>query len=847
MILTTKLHIPRSSHTIINRPRLMRLLDEGKGAKLILVSAQAGYGKTTALSEWVLRNETLAAWVSLDRSDNDWATFWRYILASIKRHVPEFGSSIVPLLEGGASTHSELAIQALLNEFTLLNEELTIVLDDYHRIELPAIHDSLVYLVERLPSLVRLCIASRTELPFPVTRLSAKGELHRVDMQDLQFHIDEGIAFFREATELMLTVSQATKLVRQTEGWISGLQLAAISLRRSENLDESVRRLDGRQHRIFDYLLEEVFSNLADPLCSFLLETSVLDRMNSSLCQAVTGHSNSEEQLDELERLNLFLIPLDDQRQWYRYHHLLSLFLKQLLIRTNPEKLALLHFRAAVWFEANGFREEAVEHYINGGRYVDAIRVIENNLSVFTQANVSALRRWVSALPEDSWADNPRLTLFSISALVVGGRWSEAYQQAEHANTRFDELRNRLHPEEWRIAMGNLHFFCGVVAFLQQDLERASSGFELAEQLMPEGSSLQLMGRNRYRGNETMNDLLAIIGNLREAEPFFLRWIQAWRHKRQFPFIGYMYAAYGCLLYELNRLEEAETITYEAQQREDLQTYARLMVDVAITASRIHRVRGRPNQALEQLRRLEAEIVSPDYPLFIQKINSERAYLSLFLDMPQPARDWMESNGLSHEDDVTLDRVPEYLILSRVLASDNRFEEALILLNKLDRLAASSLFQRDQIRLAVAYSVTLWRAGRIEDALPILERTLSKAEPQGYIRSFVDEGLPMAEMLAKLLGRGGVRPQGGSQVYIRHLIALITREHRDEQAEKPVLTVQEVKVLTLLVDGLSNKEIAHRMTITTDTVKFHIKNTYRKLEASNRMQAVQRAREWNVL
>jgi ATP-dependent transcriptional regulator len=847
MIVTTKLHIPRSRHPVVSRPRLMRLLDEGKAAKLTLVSAQAGYGKTTMLSEWITRNRTLAAWVSLDRSDNDCASFWRYVIASIGQHVQDFGVSCLPLLEAEASSHPELAVKALLNELNCLPDELIIVLDDYHNIESPSIHDSLSYVLERLPPPIRICIASRTELPFPITRLIAKGDLHRVDMQDLKFRLDEGLTFFQKATDLSLTREQATRLVHQTEGWISGLQLAAISLKRSAHLAESVRQLDGRQHLIFDYLLEEVFSGLPQSLRDFLLETSVLTRMNRSLCQAVTGQSNSQELLEQLEQLNLFIIPLDEQRHWYRYHSLLVRFLNQLLSRTNPDKLVQSHIRAANWFELHGFREDAVEHYLEGGRHEDAIRVIENNLPSFMQANVSTLRRWMSVLPEASWTDKPLLTLFSITALVVSGQWDTAHQRAEHAKSRFEGLKERLSPDEWRQAMGNLHFFCGVASFLHQNLERASSCFELAEQLIPEGSPYQMMGRNRYHGHDSHHDLLTVLRDLREAEPFFLRWIQAWEHKRQFPFIGYMYAAYCCLLYEWNRLEEAERYIDQVQAREDMRPYARMMANIALIASRIQQARGRASQALEQLRLLETEIDSPDHLLFVQKIQSERVSLSLRLGLLQPGKDWMKACEISPTDELTQDRIAEYLLLARVFAFGGQFEDALGLLEKLNRVAASGEFLREQIQVAIAHSVTLWRAGRKKAAHQMLEHALRKAEPQGYIRSFIDEGSPMAEMLAELAKREAWLTQPALKAYVLRLLEAFDDEPRDEAASKPVLTTQETKVLILISEGLVNKEIADRLEIKVETVKYYIKIVYRKLKANNRVQAVQRARQWDIL
>lgn len=845
MIIQTKLHIPHSRHSVISRPRLTRMLDEGKGAKLTLISAQAGYGKTTSLSEWVTGRGLRVAWVSLDRLDNDWAAFWHYVIAAIRQHAPDFGATCAPLFADAESADPTSAIKALLNELTLLPEETLLVLDDYQAIELPSIHESFRYLVEHLPPPLRIYIASRTDLPFPVARLMAKGEMHLINVQDLQFRTDEGIAFFRDTAKLPLTDEWATKIIQQTEGWISGMQLAAISLKRSHNLEESVLRFDGRQHLIFDYLLEEVFSGLPEPLRDFLLRTSVLSRMNQSLCQAVTGQPDSQEQLERLEQLNLFIIPLDERRHWYRYHHLLSLFLVQLASRTNRERFLQSHAQAAVWHEQQGILEEAVEHYLEGDRQADAVRVIEQNLPSFLQANVSSLRRWVSRLPEAALMNDPKLVMFSISLIVLNGQWDDAYKQAEQAISRFELRKEGMASNDWRIAMGNLHFFSGALSFLRHDLDRASGSFERAERFMPEESPFQMMGRNRYHGHESQQDLLAVIRDYREAEPFFLRWIQAWRHKRQFPFVGFMYAAYCSLLYEWDRLEEAERYILEVQEREDMQPYAQMMANISIMASRIQQARGRSSQAFEQLRNLEKEIDSPDRALFMEKIETERAALSLRLGLLQPAEKWMSACGLSHTDEASMDRIAGHLLLARVLAARGRFEEALGLMARLERLAASGRFPREQIRVAISHSVVLWQAGRKKDSQHMLADSLRMAEPQGYVRSFIDEGLPMAEMLLGLarsgLGRTGQLP------YIERLLNAFNGTSPKGSASKPHLTAQETKVMALVAEGLGDKEIAHRMAISVQTVKFHNKNAYRKLKADNRMKAVQLARYWRLI
>ncbi|WHY21158.1 LuxR C-terminal-related transcriptional regulator [Paenibacillus sp. G2S3] len=842
MIVGTKLHIPRVRKTLVSRPRLMRKLNEGMDYKLTLISAQAGYGKTTALSEWIGHCDTQVAWVSLDMQDNDWAQFWSYVTASIQERCPRFGSTVQPLLMNGPSMTLEPAIVALLNELNNLTSELIIILDDYHVIETPTIHQSMAYLLEHLPPHIHLYIVSRTDLTIPTTRLLAKGELHRIIMQDLRFQLDEGFEFFRDTTDLQLTKDQITELYDQTEGWISGLQLAAISLKRSDNIAVSIQQFRGKQQHISDYLLEEVFHHLPDSVRTFLLETSVLNRMNHSLCQAVTGQMNCQEQLEKLVHLNLFVIPLDDQRNWYRYHHLLSDFLQQILFRTDPKKWMQVHTRAANWLEEHGFDEEAVEHYIEGKRFADAVRLIEKNLHTLVQSKSVVLIRWVSALPENSFAEKPMIELFYISVLLGVGEWKTAFKRVEQAEIRFLALQGKMDDAQWNQIMGNIYFFCSVTTYLQKDLERTSAYFELVEQFVPEGSLFQTMGRNRYQGNDVFDDHLALINDLHAAEAFLLKWITVWENKQEYPFVGYLYASYSKLLYEWNRLDEAERYASKVLERKDMQPFARILIHNYTSASRIQQAKGDPARASQLLIQLKLQIDSPDYDLFMLGIEAEQACLSLQQGSMQTALTWLGKCGLAHTDEIPMNRIAEYLALAKVLAACERSEKALQVLDQLNLLLSKENRLRDQIKVCIAQSMTFESIGRTEEAHLHLETALHLAEPEGYIRSFMDEGSKMEELLStylKIQIGSLIRNPKVSLFYVKQLIQAFNVTMEGKPSLKEILTEQEMKVLHLIASGLSNKEIADKLFVTGETVKFHIKNMYRKLGVNNRVQALQ--------
>jgi LuxR family maltose regulon positive regulatory protein len=849
MIAQMKIRIPQIRKSLVSRPKLMHKFDIGLETKLTLVSAQAGYGKTTGISEWAKQQRGAhVAWVSLDKLDSDWSQFWSCVIASIREAFPGFGESIAFLPEKESESLFDTAMTAFANELIQIPEELILVLDDFHFIDLPAIHQSLGYLLEILPPHVHLFIASRTDLSIPTARLLAKGEINVIHMQDLRFELEEGMLFFRDTTDLKLTKEQVAELYRQTEGWVSGLQLASITLNRSDNITESISQFNGRQRHISDYLLEEVYRHQTESMRRFLLETSLLSRMNASLCQAATGYADSQDQLERLERLNLFIIPLDEGRNWYRYHHLLSDFLRRIAAGEDPDHWRMIHIRVANWFENQGMDEEAVEHYIQGRQAEDAVRIIERIFPDYLQLKSSVMMRWIVALPESSYRDKPMLEMFYISKLIGDRQWESAIRRIEQAEIRFEALRNAMPEPAWKQVMGDLYYFCGILSYLQQNLTRASHYFELVESYVPEGSSFQHMQSKRYQGYDHFTDLLSLNNDLAVVEQFQLKWIRTWGSKENYPFVGYQYVTYCALLYEWNRLDEAEFYLGQALGREGLRSNMWLWIQLNLAFARLRQALGQESGATEWLNRLKLNIDSPDYELIVRRIEAEQALLSLRQDLLQHALDWSETCGLSSADEVSLHRLAEHLVLARVLAASGRTEEALNLLERLYRLIDQDNRLRDRIHIRVAQSMTYRMSGRTEAALEKLGAALALAEPVEYIRSFVDEGMIMFGMLDEFMkGRQEGSVTSVSPDYVGRLLEALKEAPNNEPSPNKILTEQETKVLILIADGLLNKEIADRLQITNGTVKFHLKNVYRKLEAHNRIQALQQAKQIGLL
>src|SRR5215510_4264495 len=400
VLVATKFHVPRAG--FVPRPRLLARLAEGIGRGLTVVGTPAGFGKTTMLGDWARRSHRPAAWLSLDAGDNDPARFWRYVAAALGRARPGIDEPVVALLRGPQQPLLEAVATAVINELTSVpgDGEVVLVLDDYHLVEAPPVHESVAFLLDRLPPGLRLVLSSRADPPLPLARLRARGQLTELRAADLRFTLAETAAFLREVTGLDLPATSVAALQDRTEGWAAGVQLAALSLRGHADPAGFIATFAGRHRYVLDYLTEEVLAGQPEPVLRFLLETSVLERLCGPLCDAVTGRTGSQEMLEELDRANLFVVPLDEVRRWWRYHHLFASLLRNRLADEQPARVPELHRAAATWHEEHGFADEAVRHALAAGEADWAARLVERHVEgLLRRSEGATLRRWLSALP----------------------------------------------------------------------------------------------------------------------------------------------------------------------------------------------------------------------------------------------------------------------------------------------------------------------------------------------------------------------------------------------------------------------------------------------------------------
>ncbi len=493
-LLETKLHVPRRRRGVVRRPRLNSRLVGRDLPALTLVSAPAGFGKTTLLVEWFADstdNEASTAWLSLDASDNDPAQFCSYLVAAVQMIAPEVGETALSVLRSSPSA-VETAVAMLLNDLESIAESVVVVLDDYHVIESAELHDAMAFLLEHLPPHVHLVLATRADPRLPLASLRARGELLEIRAADLRFTPEEAATYFSDVMGLQLTADEVGALEARTEGWIAALQLAALSMQGREDIGGFIASFTGDDRFVVDYLVEEVLERQTEDVRSFLLQTCILSRLTGSVCDAVTGGSDGKAMLEVLDRANLFLVPLDDRRVWYRYHHLFADVLRARLLGEHPDHVPELHRRASVWYEANGDRSEAIGHAMAAEDFEQAARLIELNAPTMRQSRQeSTLRRWLEGLPGELFDARPVLSTLLVGARMATGDSTGVEPLLESAERWLDDQRDRaLRPivfdeDEFARLPAQVAMYRAALALLAGDIAstvaHASRVFELAE------------------------------------------------------------------------------------------------------------------------------------------------------------------------------------------------------------------------------------------------------------------------------------------------------------------------------------------------------------------------------
>jgi LuxR family transcriptional regulator, maltose regulon positive regulatory protein len=891
-LVSTKLRPPVARPKLVSRPRLTEKLEHESGRKLTLISAPAGFGKTTLLIEWSKDRAAggrLSGWVSLDEDDNDPIRFLSYLATALGAVEEGFGEGILAALRSPEPPKIEALTATLLNEMAALPGGLDLVLDDYHLIDSEAVHGIVSFMLERLPESVHLVISCRVQPPLPLARLRARGQITELYAAELSFTREEAAAFLKEVMGLDLSAEDIAKLEERTEGWVAALQLAALSMREREDVSGFVESFSGSHRDVLDFLAEEVLERQPAHVREFLLKTSILDALTGPLCDALTGRSDGDEMLKGLERENLFVVALDDERKWYRYHHLFRDFLRGRLRRESPELTNGLHIRASEWNERNGRLSSAVEHALSAPNHDLAARLIEDGVegAVERGEGTTALR-WLEALPTEAKRRHPRLFVEHAVALVITGRPDDAEPLLKEAELAASEAT--VDGEEGRFLLGFASAVRSWRARLRGDATEAVELARRALALLPDsethvrnyaavrlGDALRAVGdlaaadeayaeaaeidraaRHTYARLAGMGPharVRAERGRLREADEAFRRALRLLTEEgfELSPAAGVVHIGTADLLYERDDLDGAERALERgvglAERTGDVST----LVWAYVTLSRVKRARGDEGGALERAR--QAERVARDSGADLQ-IAIALAWMTRLL---LARGDLTEATTLEQERAARAEyaadaaRVVDRLTSARLLHARGRHREALELLEELGATAEAAGRTGDLIEILALQALALWAGQEKERAVRILAGALALAEPEGYVRTFVDEGPEMAELLSEALEarqRGRLDPPV-PPYYLRKLLAATERDATG--AARPAtdlpepLSERELEVLALIAAGKSNRRIATELFVSVGTVKTHLNNAYRKLGVHSRTQAVARARELNLI
>jgi LuxR family maltose regulon positive regulatory protein len=887
-LLKTKLFAPPPRPNQLPRKSLLEKLNSARqtGIPCVLVSAPAGFGKTTLVGDWGRSSGLPFAWLALDEGDNLLLRFWRYVDAALQTIDSRIGESLRPALYSMQAPVIQQIITGLVNDVISIDKEFVLVLEDYHVIEQASIHESLSYLLDHLPSQMQLVITTRSDPPLNLARRRGRRQIFEIRANELRFTPEETAIFMNQAMLLDLTEAEITALDQRTEGWIAGLQMVALSMQDEADRHAFVAAFSGDDRYIADYLLEEVLQRQPVEFQRFLQQTSILDRLNASLCDAVTGRQDSRAMLNMLERANLFIVPLDNRREWFRYHHLFGeLLQKSLRENHSTEEVAKLHRAASTWFESQNDVPAAIRHARSIPDNHRILQLLEKNAGRFfatgelpqffelTRQLPTNLRKespflciaaswaglatnhhaeipaWLDAIEAhfgilaESAIDDPALTAPRRAALleVLVARLqfpasrSPAEQRAHILAVR-DQL-NTLPPEQLCLLNPVINLK-PVIAFNLGLQAEETGDLSLAAQAFTETSALAHQTRNSnlfHLAAAHLANIRFTQSHLHAARQTHEQALAEAKNLDQMisPYISLSHAGLGALFYEWNDLSAAERHFNEGLAHARLWNQWESLVPLALGRARLKQRAGETQAALDILDELHSPpLEGMDLPL--------RAYAARLRD-PDSASAWLAASIT--ESGLEPNPVNEaYLLdIARLMAYLHRHEEALAIIEKMIRFAQNGGRTHILIRAKVALAL-------VENLPNALIEPLQLAEPEGYISTFVDEGEPMQKMLSHLLNQS--RLDAPLSAYAGRLLSafeLVPYKPLQSGGLVEPLSERELEVLRYIAEGLSNPEIASRLYLSPNTLKAHAQNIFMKLDVHNRLQAVSKAKELGLI
>jgi len=883
-ILNTKLFIPTLRAGIVSRSNLIKKLDAGRLSKLTLISAPAGYGKTTLLAEWIKQQALPACWVSLDPQDNDLKRFFSYLNAGL-RNIDIEVQDIIPTNGKEPSSISEFVL-LLINQVSRSPGDVYLVLDDYHRINNADIHQAISYLLENLPGNMHLLIATRSDPPLRLAKLRAQGELCEIRVDDLRFTPKEAVQFLNQSMGLNLTQEDIATLTEKTEGWIAGLQLAGLSLLKDPDKHKFVIAFAGDDRYIADYLLDEALNRQPKEIQTFLLETSILDRFCAPLCNAVTGRSNSQSVLLELDQANLFLVALDNQRHWYRYHHLFADLLQSRLKNLRSADRVDLHHKASRWYEDNHQMADAVNHALAANE-IERIVHLTEEMAVYKMdaGELSILKLWLDRQPETVYLQNPWLMVTRTWFHFNKGEYDEVeiglkdIEKVLSVQSYPKKLTSRIqgHAAAIRAYLAEIRDApAAAIACAEHALEHlsekdiqlrsfvairwANAAAWIGEYLnaihaLEEAGKASKLAGDGHLAVSALSEkatLQMIIGQLNQAVEGIFEIKEyaetlAQKDGRRLPAMGQLYRQLSYLLVERNQIAEAE---YYAKQAVDISRNwgEKEALFLALTVlSKVHFVSGDYDKC-EEISNQSIQIAEQVSPYMLAYATEMRNRFLLRPGRVQEVDAWAQERQATEMSEYSHHQRLAYQNTAHLLVAKGEYAEALELIEVLLRSVAEVGAKAYTIRYKVLQAKIYHLMNQPDDALNVLAEALAIASPEGYVRSFLDEGETIAQLLYQASEKG-VFPEYCSYLLDEFSKEIASKPDSSARAEGLVepLSGREIEVLALIAKGYSNQEIAQELFLSLYTVKSHARNIFSKLCVKNRTEAVAKARMVGLL
>lgn len=897
ILLATKLFVPQTTPALVSRPHLFQHLNAGLVRKLTLVSAPAGFGKSTLVTGWLAETGQTAAWLSLDQGDNDPVRFWTYVIAAIQTVNSDVGIEARQIIGSPQLRSAEPAVISLINEISKFTHNLILVLDDYHVIGAEQIHDSLSYLLDHQPPNLHIVLITRVDPPLSLARLRAHGQLIEIRAADLQFSSDEAAMLFNDVMDLHLTSEQVAALNLRAEGWIVGLQLAAMSLKGHPAYNTFIEEFTGSHRFILEYLTEEVVRTLPDEQRQFLLRTSILTKFCGALCCAVTDDPASHRLLDEVQNSNVFLIPLgritsaDTGGRWFRYHHLFAELLRTLLERDYPDEIKGLHLKAAAWFEEEGHAEEAVDHALRSGDVTQAQELILKHWEpLLGRGEVTMVLRWLDALPEETQVDDPSVALANCWALYLGGQIAAIAPHLECANDAYERMvsAGTLTGEQQSSVGAQLFMLRSVLASSRANHAEAVAHAERAVRLVPPqdqdnaGTAWSMLGGacagtgdydraiEAYErgavltraGGDLIGACMAtfaramytiVQGRLNEAGQVCRSAIEraARDGHGEFPATGWLHVGMARVELERYDLDKAHAYLDDGLRIARPGGLSVMLRSGSYIRAHLATARGDMDAAVDVLKAAEQVISAMDYPYLSGELDREWTTLYLNAGELDAAREKLhllvEKSAVTQHADLLAAR--DWMTV-RLLCAEGRFDEALDGMDEAIRRARAANSLGALIRLLALQAVALEAKGKCGPARSVLREAVELGAPEGYVWRWLDAGPSISPLLRDMRDKSSL-----PRTLHSYLDALLDacRSTFGDVALQPTsnmldpLTARELDVMRLICAGHSNQDIARELVVTINTVKTHNSRIYGKLGVRSRTQAIARARDLGLV